>query len=129
MEFGKTGALAPWMVEKAELCLKNHGEHLKKMIAMGINIGFGTDSGTAFNRHGEQAFEFELMTRCGFTPAGALLAATKVNSRLLKWDDRIGSVEEGKLADIAAFDGNPLEDISAMTRCAFVMKDGTVYRQ
>ena len=69
------------------------------------------------------------MTRCGFTPAGALLAATKVNSRLLKWDDRIGSVEEGKLADIAAFDGNPLEDISAMTRCAFVMKDGTVYRQ
>ena len=129
VEFGKTGALAPWMVEKAELCLKNHGEHLKKMIAMGINIGFGTDSGTAFNRHGEQAFEFELMTRCGFTPAGALLAATKVNSRLLKWDDRIGSVEEGKLADIAAFDGNPLEDISAMTRCAFVMKDGTVYRQ
>lgn len=129
VEFGKTGALAPWMVEKAALCLENHGEHLKKMIDLGVNIGFGTDCGTCFNRHGEQALEFELMTRCGFTPIQTLLAATKVNARLLKWDDRIGSVEEGKLADIAAFDGNPLEDIKAMTRCAFVMKDGVVYRQ
>ena len=128
VEFGKTGALAPWMVKKADLCLQNHGEHLKKMISMGINIGFGTDSGTCFNRHGEQALEFELMTRCGFTPIQTLLAATKVNSRLLKWDDRIGSIEEGKLADIAAFDGDPLKDITAMTRCAFVMKDGVVYK-
>ena len=68
------------------------------------------------------------MTRCGFTPVQTLLAATKVNSRLLKWDDRIGSVEEGKLADIVAFDGDPLKDIKAMTRCAFVMKDGQVYK-
>ncbi len=129
VEFGKTGALAPWMVEKATLCLENHGEHLKEMVAMGVNIGFGTDSGTAFNPHGKQAFEFELMTRCGFTPAQALLSATKVNSTLLKWHDRIGSIEENKLADIAAFDGNPLKDIRDMTRCSFVMKDGVVYKQ
>ncbi len=129
VEAGKTGALAPWMVEKAELCLENHGEHLKKMLAMGVKIGFGSDSGTAFNRHGEQAFEFELMTRYGFTPAQALLAATRTNSELLKWQDKVGTIRESKLADIIAFDGNPLEDIRVMTRCTFVMKDGVVYKR
>lgn len=129
VEAGKKGALPPWMVDKAAMCLEKHGENLKKMIALGVNIGFGTDSGTAFNCHGKQAFEFELMTRYGFTPVSTLLAATKVNSHLLKMQDQIGSIEENKLADIVAFDGNPLEDIRVMTTCSFVMKDGVVYKQ
>ena len=129
VEFAEGGRLPEWMARKAKQCLENHGEHLKEMLAMGVKIGFGTDSGTAFNRHGEQAFEFELMTRCGFTPAQALLAATRVNAGLLKWEDRIGTIEEHKLADIVAFDRNPLEDITAMMDCAFVMKDGTIYKQ
>lgn len=129
VEAGKKGALPAWMVEKAALCLEKHGEHLKKMLAMGVKIGFGTDSGTAFNRHGEQAFEFELMTRYGFTPIQTLLAATKVNSELLKMQNQIGSIEENKLADIVAFDRSPLEDIKVMTECSFVMKNGVVCKQ
>ena len=76
-----------------------------------------------------QAFEFELMCRYGdFAPAETLLAATKVNSEMLRWDDRVGSIEPGKLADVIAFDSSPLEDIRVMTNCTFVMKDGVVYK-
>lgn len=129
VEAGKKGALPAWMVEKAAMCLEQHGGHLKKMLSMGVKIGFGTDSGTAFNCHGDQAFEFELMTRYGFLPVQTLLAATKVNSELLRMQDKIGSIEENKLADIVAFDRSPLEDIRVMKECSFVMKDGVVYKQ
>ena len=65
----------------------------------------------------------------GMTPAQAITAATKTASQLMRtWDD-IGSIEAGKYADIAAFDGDPMEDITAMTRCTFVMKGGEVYKK
>ena len=48
--------------------------------------------------------------------------------RQLRWDDRVGSIEPGKLADVIAFDSSPLEDIRVMTNCTFVMKDGVVYK-
>ncbi|MBQ2698012.1 MAG: amidohydrolase family protein, partial [Clostridia bacterium] len=127
---GVEAGITAWGVEKAERCLKNHGENLKKMRKLGVKIGFGTDAATPYNKHGEQGFEFELMTRYGdFTPVETLLAATKVNSEMLRWDDKIGSIEEGKLADIVAFDVSPLEDITVMKNCTFVMKDGVVYKK
>ncbi|MBQ3077521.1 MAG: amidohydrolase family protein [Clostridia bacterium] len=127
---GVEAGIPAWGVEKAERCLKNHGENLKKMRKLGVKIGFGTDAATPYNKHGEQGFEFELMTRYGdFTPVETLLAATKVNSEMLRWDDKIGSIEEGKLADIVAFDVSPLEDITVMKNCTFVMKDGVVYKK
>ena len=128
VEYGKEGKLPKWMADKAEQVLENHGEHIRKMLKMGVKIGFGTDSGTAFGYHGQQGYEFQLMTEFGFTPAGALLAATKVNSEMLRAEDKLGTIRPGKLADIVAFDGNPLEDIKVMTNCTFVMKDGTIYK-
>ncbi|MBQ3077520.1 MAG: amidohydrolase family protein, partial [Clostridia bacterium] len=126
---GVEAGIPAWGVEKADRCLKNHGENLKKMRALGVKIGFGTDAATPYNFHGKQGFEFELMTRYGeFTPVETLLAATKVNSEMLRWNDKIGSIEEGKLADIVAFDKSPLEDITVMQNCTFVMKDGVVYK-
>ena len=127
---GVEAGIPAWGVEKAERCLKNHGENLKKMRKLGVKIGFGTDAATPYNFHGKQGFEFELMTRYGeFTPVETLLAATKVNSEMLRWNDKIGSIEEGKLADIVAFDVSPLEDITVMKNCTFVMKDGVVYKK
>jgi imidazolonepropionase-like amidohydrolase len=126
---GVEAGIPAWGVEKADRCLKHHGENLKKLRKLGAKIGFGTDAATPYNYHGKQAFEFELMCRYGdFTPAETLLCATKVNSELLRWNDKIGSIEEGKLADIIAFDKNPLDDIKVMTNCTFVMKDGVVYK-
>ncbi len=120
--------LAPWMVQKAEECLKNHMKNLAKMRELGVKIGFGSDVGTTFNYHGEQGLEFALMVEAGFRPEETLLAATRVNAQLLQMEDQIGTIAAGKLADIVAFDKNPLEDITAMQACSFVMQDGEIYK-
>jgi imidazolonepropionase-like amidohydrolase len=59
----------------------------------------------------------------------AIRAGTKVNAELLGWDDRIGTIEPGKLADLIAVDGNPLDDLGALLRVTFVMLDGSVIRR
>lgn len=93
----------------------------------GVKIAFGTDSGVSV--HGENAHEFELMVEGGMSPMKAIQSATLNASQLLRVDDRLGTLEKGKIADIVAVDGNPLEDISVMKQVVFVMKDGTVFRE
>jgi imidazolonepropionase-like amidohydrolase len=68
------------------------------------------------------------MVRLGMTPAQALRSATATSAELMGWQDRIGSIEPGKLADIIAVFGNPLTDITALEHVDFVMKGGTVVR-
>ena len=125
---GKEIGSPDWMIAKAKQVYDHACHNFRRCIEENIPIAFGTDSGTPFNFHGKQAYEFELMCRYGMTPAQALTAATRTSSQLMqKWDE-VGSVEAGKYADIAAFDGDPMEDITAMTRCSFVMKGGEVYK-
>ena len=64
----------------------------------------------------------------GLTPARALQGGTIVNAEALGWQDRIGSVEKGKFADLTAVSGNPLQDITELQRMKFVMKGGKVIR-
>lgn len=125
---GKEMHLPEENIEKATLCLEKHKEHLMACRAAGVKIAFGTDAGTPSNFHGEQTFEFKLMVDFGFRPAEALLCATKNAADLIRWSDRVGSVEVGKFADIIAMDGNPLEDITAIQHVNFVMKGGDVVK-
>ncbi len=62
------------------------------------------------------------------TPAQAIQTATTVAAEMMGWQDRIGSIEKGKFADIVAVSGNPLKDITELERVAFVMKGGQVVR-
>ena len=93
----------------------------------GVKIAFGTDSGVS--AHGDNAQEFSLMVEAGMKPADALLSATVNSASLLGISDILGTLEQGKLADIVAVQGNPLDDISLMESVSFVMKDGVVYKQ
>jgi imidazolonepropionase-like amidohydrolase len=92
-----------------------------------IMVGSGADGATYV--HGTQALDLEaLVKRGGLTPARALQGATIVNAEALGWKDRIGSVEQGKLADLVAVAGDPLADIAEMKSVKFVMKGGKVIR-
>jgi imidazolonepropionase-like amidohydrolase len=93
----------------------------------GVKIAFGTDSGVS--AHGDNAQEFSLMVEAGMTPEDALLSATVNSANLLGISNILGTLEQGKLADIVAVSGNPLEDISLMESISFVMKDGVIYKQ
>ena len=116
-------------VRKAKACLENHGKNLEMCRAKGVKIAFGTDTGTYYSAHGNQAYEFELMQKYGnFTVTESLVAATKSSAELLRMSNEVGTIEPGKFADIVAFDESPYDDISTMCRCTFVMKDGVVYK-
>jgi imidazolonepropionase-like amidohydrolase len=90
-----------------------------------VKIAFGTDA--AVYPHGDNAHEFELMVGAGMPPMFVIQAATVSAAALLRQKD-LGSIAAGKIADVVAVPGNPLDDISLMKRVSFVMKDGVVYK-
>jgi len=93
----------------------------------GVKIAFGTDTGVS--AHGENAREFELMVECGMPPMIAIQAATMEAAKLLRIEDRLGSVEKGKIADLVAVKDDPLTNIATMKDVRFVMKDGVIYKR
>jgi imidazolonepropionase-like amidohydrolase len=112
----------------------------KKMLKAGVTLGYGSGAtpvsngqGRIFNKacncsHGVQSEMFPIFVQWGASPLYALRMATSVNARIIGWQDRIGSIEKGKFADLIATPGNPLEDITEMQRVRFVMKAGALIR-
>lgn len=97
-----------------------------KAYRAGVKIMFGTDTGVS--AHGDNGREFVLMVEAGMPAMEAIQSATIVPARFLDIEDRLGSVQRGKVADLIAVPGDPLTDISLMRQVNFVMKDGVVYR-
>jgi imidazolonepropionase-like amidohydrolase len=91
-----------------------------------VKIAFGTDA--AVYPHGQNAHEFELMVGAGMPPMFCIQAATVNAATLLRHEKELGSVAAGKIADVVAVPGNPIDDISVMKKVSFVMKDGVVYK-
>src|SRR5438045_6471688 len=82
----------------------------KVAMARGVKISFG--SGVGPFPHGSQTPEFEYMVKYGMTAAQAIRSATMVAAEMMGWQDRIGSIEKGKFADVIAVSGDPLTDIT-----------------
>jgi imidazolonepropionase-like amidohydrolase len=102
-------------------------KEFKKQVAAGVPFACGSDVGPF--PHGTQARELELMVQYGMTPAAVLQADLINGAKLLRWAGQIGELKPGYFADIIAVKGNPLQDISAVTRVSFVMKGGVVEKQ
>lgn len=111
----KAAAIGPLIQATAGRAYKAH-----------VKIAFGTDA--AVYPHGENAHEFELMVGAGMPPMFCIQAATVNAAALLRHEKDLGSVAPGKIADVVAVPGNPIDDISLMKRVSFVMKDGVVYK-
>jgi len=100
---------------------------LRKQLAAGVPIAAGSDVGPF--PHGTQAREFVLMVKFGMKPLDVLQADLLNGAKLLGWPNEIGALKPGYFADIVAVPGNPLDDITALTRVTFVMKSGIIHRK
>jgi len=98
-----------------------------KAYKAGVKIAFGTDAGVG--PHGSNAEEFVYMVEAGMTPMDAIKSATINAATLLRQEKELGSIKAGKLADIVAVKGDPLQDIKLLKQVGFVMKDGVIYKQ
>jgi imidazolonepropionase-like amidohydrolase len=108
-----------------ELTRRYRAQHMAavgRAIKVGVPVGVGTDHVGFPVRQGVR--ELGLLVEAGMTPMQAIQAATRVNAELLGWQDRVGSVEPGKLADIIAVPGDPLRDLSTLESVSFVMLGG-----
>ena len=113
--------------DKAKAMTKRHQASFRLAHRRGLPIAMGTDAGTPFNFHGDNAQELERMVALGMTPMEAIVASTAAAARLIGMQDRIGTIARGREADLVVFEGNVLAHIDWLRdkrRIAGVMKAG-----
>ncbi|HKT36290.1 MAG TPA: amidohydrolase family protein [Nitrospira sp.] len=114
-------------LEKAKAMTKRHQASFRQAHRRGLLIAMGTDAGTPFNHHGANAQELERMVALGMSPMEAIMAATSAAARLIGIAAEVGTLAEGKEADLLLIDGNPLRKIDVLRdrrRIVGVMKAG-----
>jgi len=123
------GSMPAYGVRKSKEVLSAHQASFRYAVEQGVKIAMGTDMGVG--PHGPNAEELQLMVQNGMTPMQAIVATTKTAAECARFDKLAGTIEPGKRADIIAFDGDPLADISVVAdqdKLVFVMQDGKVHK-
>ncbi|MFQ5791237.1 MAG: amidohydrolase family protein [Acidobacteriota bacterium] len=123
---GESLGIPPSEVERSRKMMEFRNATFRRALAAGLTIPFGTDAGVF--PHGRNAREFAIRVREGESPRKVIQSATRIAAEAMGWSDRVGTLEAGKLADLIAVEGNPLEDITELERVKWVMKGGVVYR-
>lgn len=114
-EHGVEAGIPAFAVEKTKRLKADFLQSVRLAREAGVSVAMGTDAGTPFNRHGENARELELMANLGgFSPGEAIKAATQVGARVLGLEKELGTIGEGKLADLIVVRGNPLEELGLL---------------
>ena len=104
-----------YVVEKSTRITERHRRSIKMFYEGGGKLAMGTDAGTPFNMHGENAMELEFLVEVGVKPADALISATTNAAELLDYPDR-GRIAPGQMADLLLVDGDPIADITRASR-------------
>jgi len=125
-QMSKGVAIPPPILVKAHAAIAAIHQTFQKALGMGIKIGLGTDA--AVYPHGRNPEEFHQMVDLGMKPIEALKAGTSADAELLGLADKIGTLEPGKLADVVAVPGDPVENIRTTEHVFFVMKEGVIYK-
>ncbi|MGC1489883.1 MAG: amidohydrolase family protein, partial [Candidatus Acidiferrum sp.] len=118
--------IPPPILVKAQAAIASVHQTFQKALAKGVKIGLGTDA--AVYPHGRNTEEFHQMVDLGMKPIDALKAGTSSDADLLGLADKIGTLEAGKLADVVAVPGDPVENIRQTEHVFFVMKEGVIYK-
>jgi len=118
--------IPPAIRAKAEAATASVHKTFQNALAKGVRIGMGTDA--AVYPHGRNTEEFHQMVDLGMKPIDALRAGTSADADLLGLADTLGSLEPGKLADVIAVPGDPVENIRQTEHVFFVMKEGVIYK-
>ncbi|MDP2858746.1 MAG: amidohydrolase family protein [Bacillota bacterium] len=113
-------------LEKAALIREPNFQGARRAIERGVKIAAGTDSGIPFMTHGRVVSEVETLAYLGMKPLEAIRTATRYASELLQVDDRVGTLEAGKVADVIAVHGNPLDRLEHLRNPVLVIHDGRV---
>jgi imidazolonepropionase-like amidohydrolase len=121
----KVGMLAE-SIEKEKKIGQLQRNNFQKVVRAGVTVAFGTDGGVY--PHGDNAKQFHYMVKYGMTPMQAIQAATRTAATLIGWQDKVGTIEAGKFADIIAVKKDPLAGIEALENVDFVMKGGAVIK-
>jgi len=111
---GTAAGIPAHAVQKAQSAIDAHVGGFKAAHRAGVKMAMGTDSGVPFTRHGRNLDELGYLVEMGMTPMEAIQVATRDSARLLKLDDRIGTLLPGMLADLLVVEGDPLSDISIL---------------
>lgn len=125
----KSGTMPEYGVRKARETVEIHSESIAKAHKAGVKIAMGTDAGVM--PHGTNLRELGLMCNVGMSPMQTLVATTKVAAECLGWQDRVGTLTAGKLADVVVSKTDPLADIRSLenvNNIVLVMKDGRIVK-
>lgn len=127
----KDAGIPEFIVEKIIRVQPHIANSLRIAKEAQIPVAMGTDAGTPYNVHGKNLMEIILLTKNGYQPREAFRAATQISARVLGLDHKIGTIQEGKLADLVAIKGNPLEDIDSLideTSILMIMQGGKLIK-
>lgn len=119
--------LTPDQLNRRDAFLKGLRQVIQEATNLGVKIAVGSDVSSP-ERQGKNANELIALTKRGMSPLDAIRAATLNAAELIGWQDRVGSLEPGKYADVIAVPGDPLADISVLQHVQFVMKGGVVVK-